>query len=97
MTLTARLAAHRAAPFPPEATRVELVGVDLERLDADLAALVERVAGGAALAPGDAALLARLRAELARVLPQMPDEVAGYFVELAALATAAAPGPDGPA
>jgi len=92
MTLATRLAAHRAAPFPPEATRVELVGVDLERLDADLTALVAQVAAGATLEPGAAALLARLRAELARVIPQMPDEVAAYFVELAELAAAPAAG-----
>lgn len=85
MTLAARLAVHRAAPFPPEATRVELVGVDLERLDADLTALVARMAAGAALEPAAAAQLARLQAELVRVIPQMPDEVAGYFVELAEL------------
>lgn len=92
MTLAARLAAHRAVPFPPEATRVELVGVDLERLDADLTALVAQIAAGTPLDAPATTLLTRLRAELARVIPQMPDEVAAYFVELAELAAAPAAG-----
>ncbi|MGV9313619.1 hypothetical protein ACWDR0_15730 [Streptomyces sp. NPDC003691] len=81
---------HLAAPFPGGFRGVDVDGVDLVLLDADVAGLVRREAEGGLDGPG----IARLRyciADLDRIVPLLDEEYcASYFVGLRAMALTAA-------
>ncbi|MFB7338278.1 hypothetical protein ACFC00_42825 [Streptomyces adustus] len=82
--------AHLRAPFPESFRGVDLDGVDLVLLDADVAGLVLRELGGTLDGHWIAVLWARI-AELGKVVPLIEEEYCvSYFTGLAELARLAA-------
>ncbi|MER7515572.1 hypothetical protein [Streptomyces sp. NPDC126499] len=81
---------HRSAPFPPGFRGVDIEGVELVLLDADVAALVRRELDGGLDDDGVAALWACV-ADLGKVVPLIDEEYcAAYCVRLQAMARLAA-------
>lgn len=88
-TLEQLYAAHVERLFPPRLRSVDVADVCLVMLDADVAACAQVVLRNGGLDPKRAAVLARRRADLERMLPLLtdPDEVA-YASGLRELAAA---------
>ncbi|MEV4195364.1 hypothetical protein [Streptomyces toxytricini] len=81
---------HRRAPFPDGFRGVDVGGVDLVLLDAEVAGLVRRELSGG-LDDGGFAVLWRCIAALDRIVPLLHEEYcASYFARLRAMARVAA-------
>ncbi|MER7492142.1 hypothetical protein ABT033_05735 [Streptomyces pharetrae] len=88
--LTRLCAEHRNAPYPAGFRGVDVEGVELILLDADVAVLAERELDGR-LDDAGVAMLWRCIAGLDKVLPLIGDEYgASYFARLRAMAGEAA-------
>lgn len=96
-TLEKLYAAHVERLFPPRLRSVDVADVWFVLLDADVAACAQVVLRNGGLDSKRAAVLARHRADLERVLPLLtdPDEVA-YASGLRELAAACRADPPGP-
>jgi hypothetical protein len=80
------LESHLNAPFPPGAQELQLPGVDLEMLDADVVGLAQSYLQAGRLAPEQREILAGRIADLRRIVGVLPEEMRDYFARLHALA-----------
>jgi hypothetical protein len=77
---------HMNAPFPPGAHELDIPGVELELLDADVVGLAQSYLRQARLTAEQQGILNTSVEELRRVLPELPQEMRDYFARLHALA-----------
>ncbi|GAA4605331.1 hypothetical protein BJY16_005350 [Actinoplanes octamycinicus] len=84
MTTVARLwAEHCAAPFPGRLRAVEVAGVEMVMLDADVAGCVSVwLANGGTVDDRSWDVLAACERRLERVLPELTDREAAYYRRL---------------
>ncbi|MDT9594115.1 hypothetical protein RDV89_13615 [Nocardioides zeae] len=86
--LAASVTRHRARPFP-DCRGVEIDGVDLVLVDADLAGCVDALLSSAGRSPQHEVELRRVVADLERVVPLLPAEWVPYFAAARDLGRAA--------
>ena len=80
--------AHLQRPFPRELVGREIDGVCLTSCDTYLAGCVSHFVDGGALDPERADVVARVSADIRRVLPHLSGEASEYFSALLALGAA---------
>lgn len=77
---------HRTAPFPPDCRGLRVAGVDLVRLDADVARLVGTYLTEHALSRDECTRLTRDVSDIQRVLPELDGDSRAHFGRLEGMA-----------
>jgi len=76
---------HRDASFPPSIAGVNIDGVELVLIDAEIAMLIQSCLRHGKLSKGGAKELNRLMDELRSVMSRMPESAKPYFNEIVEL------------